>query len=98
MGEKCACRDSVVFLLNNVRVAPQGNLKLIHCSCSSDQLCSSPRCGCTLLILICVMQMWSILYLFKKYDKENPDNVAEEEIDDNDDEDDCDVIMDDLVH
>lgn len=44
------------------------------------------------------MQMWSILYLFKKYDKENPDNVAEEEIDDNDDEDDCDVIMDDLVH
>lgn len=44
------------------------------------------------------MQMWSILYLFKKYDKENPDNVAEEEIDDNDDEDDCDIIMDDLVH
>lgn len=44
------------------------------------------------------MQMWSILYLFKKYDKESPDNVAEEEIDDNDDEDDCDVIMDDLVH
>ena len=35
-----------VIVDTNVVPAPEEVLQLIHCSCSSDEACSSGRCGC----------------------------------------------------
>ena len=79
-----------VPLPQDVRLASAELLKVIQCMCSSDQTCSSLRCGlciwsASLFPILQIWWVWQLLQSNEKNDMANDVNDGEEHSDDEDD-------------